>query len=209
MYDMYQITQFFSYAFSAVDGIDTDILILAAFGGFLAVFAVAFVGTLLSRRLKSVDKRPFFCFVNLFTVLVFAVFLTAFELHYAAMTAALFWCVGYLLYGLLRAVSKPKRVKGEEEGQPLAVANEPAAPISRPFTPAVPAAKNVVRLEHALSIADRLLAKNLGRSDRQELERMKTTLAVLQVKGALSPQENETLNESFNALLKLMAKYNL
>ena len=72
-----------------------------------------------------------------------------------------------------------------------------------------PAATSVVRLEHALSIADKLLLKNLGRGDRQELEKIKTALTVLKVKGILSAQEGEALNEMFNALLKLMAKYDL
>ena len=34
-------------------------------------------------------------------------------------------------------------------------------------------------------------------------------LTVLKVKGILSAQEGEALNEMFNALLKLMAKYDL
>ena len=40
-------------------------------------------------------------------------------------------------------------------------------------------------------------------------EKMKTALTVLKVKGVLSPEEGEALNEMFNALLKLMAKYDL
>ena len=73
----------------------------------------------------------------------------------------------------------------------------------------MPVAKNNVRLEHAISVTDRLLQKNLGKGDRQELEKLKNTLAVLQMKGALSPAESEILNENFNALLKLMAKYDV
>ncbi len=72
-----------------------------------------------------------------------------------------------------------------------------------------PAAKNNVRLEHAVAVTDKLLSKNLSKSDRQELEKLKNTLAVLQIKGTLTPTEAEILNDNFNALLKLMAKYNV
>ena len=73
----------------------------------------------------------------------------------------------------------------------------------------IPAAKSTVRLEHAISVTDRLLQKNLGKGDRQELEKLKNTLAVLQMKGTLTPSDSDILNDNFNALLKLMAKYNV
>ena len=88
-----------------------------------------------------------------------------------------------------------------------AVLPQPAAKSLVPVT--APAAQSVVRLDHALSIADKLLLKTLGRGDRQELEKIKTSLTVLKVKGELTPQDGEALNEMFNALLKLMAKYDL
>ena len=66
-----------------------------------------------------------------------------------------------------------------------------------------------MRLEHAVTVTDKLLAKNLGKGDRQELEKLKNTLAVLRVKGTLTPSEAEILNENFNTLLKLMAKYDV
>lgn len=204
---MYGITEFFSHAFSSLSSFSTDLLITFAFGGFAAVFLVALIGTLCSRRLKRADKRPFLRFVNLFTAVVLSVFLTGFPLASSVMAAALFWCVGYLAYGLLCVLSKPKEKNCGRRGN--TVGAMPCAVPVRSLPPEVPAAKNSVRLEHALSIADRLLLKNLGRSDRMELEKMKTALSVLQVKGTLSPQESETLNENFNALLKLMAKYNL
>ena len=73
----------------------------------------------------------------------------------------------------------------------------------------VPAAKNGVRLEHAVAVTDKLLTKNLAKTDRQELEKLKNTLAVLKIKGSLNPVEADILNDNFNALLKLMAKYNV
>ena len=60
-----------------------------------------------------------------------------------------------------------------------------------------------------MGVTDKLLSKNLSKSDRQELEKLKNTLAVLQIKGTLTPTEAEILNDNFNALLKLMAKYNV
>ena len=66
-----------------------------------------------------------------------------------------------------------------------------------------------MKLDHAATVTDKLLQKNLAKSDRQELEKMKNTLAVLQIKGSLTPVESDILNDNFNALLKLMAKYNV
>ncbi|MGN0805829.1 MAG: hypothetical protein ACI4MC_02215, partial [Candidatus Coproplasma sp.] len=81
--------------------------------------------------------------------------------------------------------------------------------LPQPPSASIPAVQSGVRLDHALSIADKLLLKNLGRGDRQELEKIKTALTVLKVKGTLTAQEGENLNETFNTLLKLMAKYDL
>ena len=60
-----------------------------------------------------------------------------------------------------------------------------------------------------MTVTDKLLTKNLSKPDRQDLEKLKNTLAVLQIKGSLTPIEAEILNDNFNALLKLMAKYNV
>ena len=181
------------------------------FSAFGAIFVLALVGCIFSDRLRAHSKRGFFHIVNIFSALTLAVFLTEFTLAQSVAVSAVFWCAGYLLYGVLN-VFKVKRA-------PLA--QSAPAPVSAPPQPEVrrapmpqteqtpPAATSVVRLEHALSIADKLLLKNLGRGDRQELEKIKTALTVLKVKGILSAQEGEALNEMFNALLKLMAKYDL
>ncbi len=105
-----------------------------------------------------------------------------------------------------------KRTVKEAPAAQIALSSLPAIPAVQPSKAArteITPAKNSVRLEHAISVTDKLLCKNLGKSDRQELEKLKNTLAVLQMKGTLSPTESDILNDNFNALLKLMAKYNV
>ena len=58
-------------------------------------------------------------------------------------------------------------------------------------------------------LAQKLLEKELGRGDRQEAEKILSSLRFMQAKGELTPEDNESLNENFNALLKLMAKYSV
>ena len=100
------------------------------------------------------------------------------------------------------AVSRPKR------GKAARVAAQPSPPADC-FTPEARPAKPSVRTEHALSVTEKLLSKGLGKGDRQETERIKSVLTFLKAKGELSPEDNERLSESFNSLLKLMAKYGL
>ncbi|MGN0813644.1 MAG: hypothetical protein ACI4MH_00240 [Candidatus Coproplasma sp.] len=205
---MNAITQFFNEAYSYLASISYDILLilpLAAFGG---IFVLSLFACLVSDRVRSADKKPFFCLLNVFTAVIFAVFLMGFEVAQSALFTSIFWCAGYLLYGLLCALTKSE--KQPERRVANAVSSLPVSSSAANGTyPDMPAAKSSVRLEHALSMADKLLLKNLGKGDRQELERMKTTLTVMQIKGSLSPQEGEILNDNFNALLKLMAKYNI
>ena len=92
---------------------------------------------------------------------------------------------------------------------------QPALPVQSVFTQSArppknnpPAAQNNIKLDHAVTVTENLLTKNLSKSDRQELEKLKNILAVLQIKGTLTTAESDILNENFNALLKLMAKYN-
>lgn len=183
---------------------------LAAFG---VVAIAALLGCLLSKRLRAHDKRVFMWIVNAFTAVTLAVFLTEFSLEKSVAAAAAVWLAGFIVYGVLSAF-KVKRTERIESVQPtvsnITVAqSRPQRPAQPAQAAAQPAANSGVRLEHALSIADKLLLKNLGRGDRQELEKIKTALTVLKVKGVLSAQEGEALNEMFNALLKLMAKYDL
>ena len=179
------------------------------FSAFGAIFVLALVGCIFSDRLRAHSKRGFFHIVN-----IFSVFLTEFTLAQSVAVSAVFWCAGYLLYGVLNVFKVKRAPLAQSAPAPVSAPPQPAAgQVRRAPMPQTeqtpPAATSVVRLEHALSIADKLLLKNLGRGDRQELEKIKTALTVLKVKGILSAQEGEALNEMFNALLKLMAKYDL
>ncbi len=179
---------------------------LAAFGAVM-VFTLIFCA--LSPSVRRSDKRPLLHLVNLFTALTLAIFASAFPLVQAVAAAALFWFIGYVFYGAVCALFKVKKRNAvSEDCAPVPVVRVGERDV-RPVQQAVPAVQTGVRLEHALSISDKLLLKTLGRSDRQELEKIKTALTVYKVKGSLSPQEGEALNDMFNALLKLMAKYDL
>ncbi len=207
---MENVTQLINRAFGYLSSVDFGLLVVLDFGAFAVIFAVVLISSLASQRLRSAPKRAFFHLVNLFSAVTLAVFCSEYSLAQSVAATAIFWCIGELAYGLLCAISKPKRPAPEPVGTPVPVATATTSvPVAPVRAPAVPAAQSGVRLEHALSITDKLLLKNLGRGDRQELEKIKTSLTVLKVKGILSPQEGETLNETFNALLKFMAKYDL
>ena len=172
-----------------------------------------FVLTLASRRFKAVSKRPFLCLTNAYAGVNLALYLSECGLAQSVMITALFWTAGYILFGLLCAVSRQLKPEKREAaaggtvvtGLPVQIQAAPPKPVKQD----IPAAKNNVRLEHAASVTEKLLSKSLGKTDRQELEKLKNTLAVLRIKGTLSPAESEILNENFNTLLKLMAKYNV
>lgn len=204
------IFSFFNRFYDSIAGLSADLVLLIALCSYGGIFLCVFVGCFISDKLRSAGKRPFFHFTNAFTAVVFAVFSLKFKPAPSALFTSLFWCVGYLCYGLLCAITR-NTIAAEEVRAAVAPAM-PTMPVAQPketYYADIPAAKTSVRLEHALSIADKLLLKKLGKGDRQELEKIKTTLTVMQVKGNLTPQEGEILNEHFNCLLKLMAKYNL
>ncbi len=210
---MVTVTNLFKSVLAQLGNADFGLLIVIDLAAFGVVFAAALIGCLISHRVRARDKRAFLYAVNAFTALTLAVFLTEFPLAHSVAASAVFWCAGYLLYGALSLFKARKKRAPAAEGTPVQAAviasgRQVRQPQSAPVTDA-PAAQSGVRLEHALSIADKLLLKNLGRGDRQELEKIKIALTVLKVKGVLSPQEGESLNEMFNALLKLMAKYDL
>lgn len=202
---MENITAFFDNVFAVLGSLGFNLLItvaLSVFGGLAVLFALA---CYISPRLRASDKRPLMHFVNAFAVLFFALMLTGQKLERALFFSAVFWIAGYLYYGAVCALTRTAL-----KGAPRAVNVVSALPESRPAVVRkveAPAAAGAVRLDHALSIADRLLLKQLSRADRQELEKIKTTLTVIQVKGQPSPQEGEIINSQFNALLKLMSKY--
>lgn len=184
-----------------------DFYVWLVWGSYLAIFVTVLFLTLFSSKVKIASKRPFLSLTNAYTGVNLAVFLMKCELNLSITVAVLFWVAGYILYGALCLFSKNPQKLPAATRQPALT----ALPAVQPKTVRsdVPAAKNNVRLEHAVSITDKLLSKNLGRGDRQELEKLKNTLAVLQIKGTLSPAETDILNENFNALLKMMAKYNV
>ena len=194
--------------YSFLSSVKFDTLMWLIIGSFAGIFLLALLLTLFSRKFKASDKRPFLCLANAFSALVFAAFLTGEELAQSCLAAVIFWFAGYLAYGVLCFFTSPVKEKPAAVQTVLSampVRQQPATEVRTD----VPAAKSSVRLEHAISVTDRLLQKNLGKSDRQELEKLKGTLSVLQIKGTLTPAESDILNENFNALLKLMAKYNV
>lgn len=192
---------------SAASSVPFDTLIWAICASFAAIFLIVLVVCKKNIKVNSASKRPFLCLVNAYTAIITAAFLTAYDISQSLFAAALFWVVGYLFYGALCLLTK-KKVRQTAIMQPVLTAMPTQTP--KPTVRAdVPAAKSSVRLEHAISVTDKLLCKNLGKGDRQELEKLKNTLAVLQMKGTLSPVESDILNDNFNALLKLMAKYNV
>lgn len=201
--------------YSFITGIPFNTLVIAVWASYLAVFLLALACCIFSRKARAASKRPFLALTNAYTGVCLALFLMERELSQAVITAVLFWVAGYIAYGALCAFGPAREHTGQKVIQQTAVTampvSAPAARAVRQETPAqsAPAAKTSVRLEHAVAVTDKLLSKNLSKTDRQELEKLKNTLAVLQIKGSLTPTEAEILNENFNALLKLMAKYNV
>lgn len=193
--------------YSAISKISFNNLVAICWGAFLAKFLLFFILCASSKTFKSANKHPFFALVNIYTALTFATFLTEVKVEAALYISAIFWVAGCLLYGVL-CLFKGKKAE-QVKGGIAVISQMPQAPPEQTFTPLVPAAKSNVRLEHAASIVEKLLLKNLGRGDRMELEKLRQTLFTLQRKGSLTPTDGEVLNESFNSLLKLMAKYNL
>jgi hypothetical protein len=183
-----------------------EYLVLITFGAIGVVFIATLIACASSVKVRYADKKPFFHFVNALTSLALSLYLIELEIKIALGLACVYWFVGYILYGVICAVAKP--IKRTEPPTQTFV-NVPVGVVRDSARQSMPVVKSSVRLEHAISITEKLLLKPLTKGDRQELEKMKTTLTILKVKENLSPQEGEILNDSFNALLKLMARYNL
>ena len=205
---MRMFSKYINKIYSSLSSIAFDTLMWIVWGSFVAIFVAVVAACFLSPKIKAMSKRPYLCLVNAYAAVTLSAFLTANALPQSILAAALFWCAGYLTYGALCMIA-PKR-KEEKPVAQLALSSIPVQPqkVTPARTEASPA-KSSVRLEHAISVTDKLLQKNLGKGDRQELEKLKNTLAVLQMRGTLSPTESDILNDNFNALLKLMAKYNM
>lgn len=201
-------SQFIDKVFSTIGRVPFDTLMMIIWGSFAGIFVLTFLLSLALPGIRAASKRPFLSLANAYSAVTLAAFLTAVELPQAILAAAIFWCAGYVLYGLLCIVTRPAIARRSTVSQ-VALTSLPVPPPRKSDNTPVPAVKNSVRLEHAMSVTDKLLGKNIGRGDRQELEKLKNTLTVLQMKGTLSPTESDILNDNFNALLKLMAKYNV
>ena len=207
------MVDFFKSFYGWFDGLPFDTLIYFIWGSYLAIFLVAFIATLASKKIKAAPKKPFLSLTNAYAAVTLAAFMLKCSFAQSITATVTFWVVGYILYGALCALTKSYATRK---------ANVVAAAVETPPIPTqpmramrgdmqaqVPAAKNGVRLEHAVAVTDKLLTKNLAKCDRLELEKLKNTLAVLKIKGTLNPTEADILNDNFNALLKLMAKYNV
>ncbi len=203
---MPNISEFIDAVNGAIKDLPFDLAILLLAASYGAVFVVALVFCAATRRVRAADKRPFLHFTNLYTALIFAVITASSGAERAVVPCALFWAAGYLLYGALCLFGQSEK-NGRESAAEYAVSMPNPAPQKREFRPEAPAAKTNVRLEHAINITDRLLNRETGRSDRIELEKIKSTLTFLSGKAALTVQESDILNDNFNALLKLMARY--
>lgn len=70
-----------------------------------------------------------------------------------------------------------------------------------------PRPRDDVRIDYALSVAERLRTLPLGAGDRLESDKMCELLRIYKDKGALGVSECRTLNDILAALLKMMAKY--
>ena len=192
------ITEFFNNVYVLISSLTLEASLYICWGAFGFVFLLTLVLTLCNAGVRAADKRPYLALVNIFAVVTFALALTEEELPFSLLLAAVFWCFGYLTYGIIALLSRrrpPRRRPSVPDLPPPAARMRPSSP---------PAPSNV-RVEHALSVTE----KDLGRGDRQEAERIKAAVTFLQAKGDLTPQDNEALNDNFNTLLKLMAKYNV
>jgi len=205
-------SDFFNKVYGFFDSLPFDTLIYFVWGSYLAVFLITLIATICSAKFKAASKKPFLCLTNAYAAVTLAAFLLKCNFGQSLTATIVFWVVGYILYGSLCAFTRKHESRKERVVQASAATPIPVQPVRAMRTEAhaqVPAAKNGVRLEHAVAVTDKLLTKNLAKSDRQELEKLKNTLAVLKIKGTLNPTEADILNENFNTLLKLMAKYNV
>ena len=209
------MVNFFKDFYGWFDSLPFDTLIYFIWGSYLAIFLIALVATLASKKFKAASKKPFLCLTNASAAITLAAFMLQCSLAQSITATVSFWVVGYILYGALCAFNrsyanrKAKVTQAAVTETPIPVQAMRALRNDMPTQAQVPAAKNGVRLEHAVAVTDKLLTKNLAKTDRQELEKLKNTLAVLKIKGSLNPTEADILNDNFNALLKLMAKYNV
>lgn len=197
------LSEFLKNIYGAIKSLTLETSLYICWGAFAFVFLLTLFLTLFQSGVRRADKRPYLCMVNAFTAVTFALAYIYEDLSFSLILAAVFWCIGYLSYGAVCLASRRKRARAES----FPVSDLP--PRLEGLKCSVSPAKTNVRTEHALSVTEKLLEKDLGRGDRQETERIKSALDFMKMKGDLTPADNERLNDNFNALLKLMAKYGL
>jgi len=220
---MQTATNFFNEIYSGLKAVPIPVILAIIWSVFALVSVVVLVLTLCVARVKKHDKKPYLHLLNVFTALTLATAVLDGDVAKAIYVSATFFLIGYLFYGLLSVITPKARDESykkdcfcapyssisQREGAPSPYSSIPIPQATTVLEPSFATAQSNVRLEHAISITDKLLAKNLGKGDRQELEKMKGVLYSLQLKGNLSADEGQLLNGHFNSLLKLMAKYNL
>ena len=214
---MNTVAQFFHKLAEELSKANFPLLLIIDLSAFGAFMLIALLACIFSDKVRSSDKRVFLNGINALSAVTLAVLLIEFTIERAVAMTACLWLIGFIFYGVLSLFKVKEQPEEAPKAVPQPVYTVQSVPVNavraqanmQHDAPTSSAVQTGVRLEHALSIADKLLLKNLGRGDRQELEKMKTALTVLKVKGILSAQEGEALNEMFNALLKLMAKYDL
>lgn len=197
-------TEFFNDVYKMIASLSLETLLCVCWGAFAFIFLLTLVLTLWNAGVRAADKRPYAAAVNVFAALTFAFSLMWEELAFSVLLAAAFWCVGYISYGVIVLASR----RAVNKRPPVPMPQQPQPP-SNMLRPEITPAKTNVRTEHAVGLAQKLLEKELGRGDRQEAEKILSSLRFMQAKGELTPEDNESLNENFNALLKLMAKYSV
>lgn len=207
---MAKITQVLEKVYTAVTEMPLGLSLYIVWGAYAAICISATALALFNKAFKKANKSPFLYFTNAFAAVTLGLLLTEKPLSFSVLCAVVFWCFGYLIYGLLLLLSRRKNKGNKKAVTTISYAKPHTMPqITEIPLRAQPAVKGNVRLEHASSVTEKLLLKELGRGDRQEVERIKTSLALLKTKQNLTPEDNERLNENFNTLLKLMAKYNV
>jgi hypothetical protein len=193
--------------YSKISTLPTKTLLTVIWSGFALIFFISVILSIKVSAVKNADKRPYLCLVNCFCALTFSACNITFDVGLSCFYTVAFWVVGYLSYGVLCLIKDRGGKSDIISGQSLNFIEErPSAKFVNSNTQPL---KGNVRLEHALSVIENLLMRQLGKTDRLEVEKIKSTLSVLRLKGELTPAEGEFLNDSFNALLKLMAKYNV
>ena len=157
-------TEFINNVYSSVASVPFDTLIWIIWGSFAALSLATLILCLCIPRLRGYSKRPYLCLVNAYAAITLAAYLTENGLPQSVLAAVIFWCVGYLLYGLLCLTTKRKKQAAIQSQVAISSLPVTTPPVTQPVIRAeVPTAKSTVRLEHAISVTDRLLQKNLGK----------------------------------------------